>query len=58
MSIKKQTPSLSNLYTIYEEVPESFPDETNVDSFFHHKILDIALINNRIFRVGKGSNQK
>ena len=32
MSIKKQIPSLSKLYIIYEEVPESFLDETDVDS--------------------------
>ena len=58
MSIKKQIPSLSKLYTIYEEVPESFLDETDVDSYFHHNILDIALIDNRIVRVSKGSTKK
>ena len=56
MSIKKQIPSLSKLYTIYKEVTESFLDETDVDSYFYHNILDIALIDNRIFRVSKGSN--
>ena len=34
MSVKKQIPSLSNFYTNYEEVPESFSDETDVDSSF------------------------
>ena len=58
MSVKKQISSLSSLYTFYEEVPESFSDETDVDSFFYHKILDIALIDNRIVRVGKCSNKK
>ena len=58
MSIKKQIPSLSIFYTIYEEVPESFSDETDVDSYFYHKILDTALIDNRNGRVGKGSNKK
>ena len=58
MSIKKQIQSLSKLYKIYEEVPESFLDETDVDSYFHHDILDIAMIDNRIVRVSKGSNQK
>ena len=58
MSIKKQFQSLSKLYTIYEEVPESFSDETDVDSYFYHSILDIALIHNRIVRVSKGSNKK
>ena len=58
MSVKKQILSLSKLYTIYEEVPESFWDETDVDSYFYHNILDIALIDNQIVRVGKGSNNE
>ena len=58
MSIKKQIPSLSKLYTIYEEVPESILDETDVDSYFYHNILDHALIDNQIVRVSKGSNKK
>ena len=33
-------------------------DETDVDSSFHHNILDIALIDNRIVRVSKVSNKK
>ena len=58
MSLKKQISSLSKLYTYYGEVPESFLDETDVDSYFYHYILDIALIDNRIVRVSKGSNKK
>ena len=58
MSKKKQIPSLSKLYTNYEEVPASFLDETDVVSYFHHNILDIALIDNRIVRVSKRSNKK
>ena len=58
MSIKKQIPNLGIFYTIYEEVPESFLDETDVDSYFDHNILDIALIDNRIVRVSKGSKKK
>ena len=58
MSVKKQIWSSSNLYTSYEEVPESFLVETDVDSYFHHNILDIALIDNRIARVSKRSNKK
>ena len=57
MSVKKQIPSLSKLYTICEEVPESFLDETDVDSYFYHFILDIALIDNRIVRVSQGSKK-
>ncbi len=58
MSVAKQIPSLSKLYTSHEEVPEGFLDETDDDSDSYHCILDIALIDNRIVRVSKGSNQK
>ena len=58
MSVKKQFSSLNKLHTIHEEVLESFLDETDVDSYFYHNILDIALIDNRIVRVSKGSNKK
>ena len=58
MTLKKQITSLSNLYTISKEVPESFLDETDVDSYFYHKTLDIALIDNWIVPVSKGSNKK
>ena len=34
-----------------------FLDETDVDSSFHRNMLDIALIDNRIVRVCKGSNK-
>ena len=58
MSIKKQIPCLSKLYTNYERVPEIFLDETNVDTFFYNYMLDnIALIDDRIVRVSKGSNK-
>ena len=57
MPVKKQIPSLSKLYTVYEEIAEIFFDETDVDSYFYHKILDIALIHNRILRVSKGSKK-
>ena len=58
MSVKKQIPSFSKKYTIYDDVPESFLDEPDVDSYFYHNILDLALIDNRIARVSKGSNKK
>ena len=57
MSRKKQIPSLGKLYTIYEEIPKCFLDEIAVDSYFYHKILDIALIINRIVRFRKISNK-
>ena len=43
---------------IYEEAPESFLDETDVNTYFCHNIFDFALIDNRIIRVRKGSNKK
>ena len=58
MSIKKQIPSQRKLCTNYEQLHESFLDETDVDRCFYHNILDIALVDNRIVRVSKGSNQK
>ena len=35
-SVKKQIHRASKLYSIYEEVPESFSDETDINSFFYH----------------------
>ena len=58
MSIQKQVPSLSKLYTINEEVSESFLDETDVDSYYYRNVLDMALIDNRSVQVSKGSNKK
>ena len=58
MSIRKQIPSLSKLYTLYKEVPEIVLDETDVDSYFYLNIMHIALIDNRMVRVSKSSNKK
>ena len=58
MSTKKQISSLCKLYSIYEENPEDFLDETNVDSYFYHNILDISQSHHRLVRVSKGSNKK
>ena len=58
MSTKKQISSLCKLYSVYEEIPEEFLDETDVDSYFFHNILDISQFHNRIVRVSKGSNKK
>ena len=57
MSVKNQIHSLSKLYTLYEEVPESFLDETDVDSYFYHNILDISQTGTRLVRLSKGSNK-
>ena len=58
MSTKKQISSLCKLYSVYEEIPEEFLDETDVDSYFSHNILIISQSHHRIFRVSKGSNKK
>ena len=58
MSVKKQIPSLCKLYSVYEEIPEEFLDETDVYSFFYHNIFDISQSQHRIVRVSWGSNKK
>ena len=58
MSTKKQISSLCKLFSVYEEIPEDFLDETDVDSYFYHNILDISQSHNRIVRLSKGSNKK
>ena len=58
MSTKKQISSLCKLYSIYEEIPEEFFDETDLDIYFYHNILDFSQSHNRIVRVSKGSNKK
>ena len=58
MSTKKQISSLCKLYSIYEEIPGDVLDETDVDNYFFHNILNISLSHNRIVRVSKGSNKK
>ena len=37
MSTKKQISSWCKLYSVYEEIPEEFLDETDVDSYFFTK---------------------
>ena len=58
MSVKKQIPSLCKLYSFYEEIPEEFLDEIDVDSCFYHNIFDIDQSQQRIVRVSRGSNKK
>ena len=58
ISTKKQISSLCKLYSIYEEIPEEFLDETDVDSYFYHKILDISQSLHRIVWFSKGSNKE
>ena len=53
-----QISSLFKFYSFYEEIPEEFLDETDVDSFFYHNILNISVSRLRIVRVSRGSNKK
>ena len=53
MSTKMQICSLCNFYAVYEEIPEELLDETDVDSYFYHNILDISQSHHRIVRVRK-----
>ena len=58
ISVKKQFPSLSELYSFYEEIPEESLDEANVYSCFYHNIVDISQFQHRIVLVSRGSNKK
>ena len=58
ISVKKQIPSLRKLYSLYEDLPEEFSDETDVDSYFYHNIFDISQSQHRIVRVSRGSNKR
>ena len=58
MSTKKKISSLCKLFSKYEEILEDFLEETDVDSYFYHIILDISQSHHRIVRVSKGSNKK
>ena len=57
MCVKKQFPSLCKLYSCYEEIPDDFLDETDVDSYFYHKNVDISQSQHRIVRVSRGSKK-
>ena len=58
MSTKKQISGLRKLYSICEEKPEEFLDDTDMNSYFYHNILDISQSHHRIVRVSKGSHKK
>ena len=58
MSTKKQISSWCKLYSVYEEIPEEFLDETDVDGYFHRNKLDLSQSHHRIFRDSKRSNKK
>ena len=55
MPITNQLPTLSKLYSIYEEIPEDLLDEADIDYFYH--ILNITKKENRLVRLSKTSNK-
>ena len=57
MPIKNQLPTLSKLYSIYEEIPEDLLDEADIDSYFYHAILNITKKENRLVRLSRTSNK-
>ena len=58
MSTRKKVSSLCKLFSVYEEIPEEFLDQTDVDSYIFHNILNISHSHHRIVRVSKRSNKK
>ena len=58
MSVKKQIPGLLKLCSFYDELPEEFLDEINVDSCFYQNIFDFSLSQQRRVQVSRGSNKK
>ena len=57
-SVKKQISRLCKLYSFHEKTPEDFLDETDVDSYFYHNVLDISQPQHRLIRVRKGSKKE
>ena len=53
-----QIPSLCKIYSFYEDIPQEFLDETDVDSYFYHNIFDNSQSQHRIVRVSRCSNKK
>ena len=58
MSTKKQISSWCKRYSVYEEIPEEFLEETDVVSYFYHHFLGISEFHHRIVRNSRGSNKK
>ena len=58
MSTKRQISTLCKLFSVYKEIPKDFLDETDLDSYFFHNILDLSQSHHRIVRVSKGYNRK
>ena len=55
---KAKISRLCKLYSVYEGTPREFLDETDVDSYFYHNILDISQSHYRKIQLNKGPNKK
>ena len=58
MSVKKEIHRLCNLHLFYEEIPEKFLDETDVDSYVENNIFDFSESQHQIVWVSRGSIKK
>ena len=58
MSVKSQISTLARIYTTYEDLPDSFQDESDIDSYFYHNILDVVKKEKRLIRLSNGCNKK
>ena len=58
MSVKKQTPSLCKLSSVYEKLLQYFLNGTDIDCYFYRKFFESFLSHLRLLRVNRGSNKK
>ena len=58
MCVKEQILTLCKLSSSYEEVPEEFWDETDVNRFFLHNTFDVSQSHRLLLGVGEGSHKK
>ena len=57
MYVRKAIPSFCKFYSSYEEKPEDFLNETDVEIFFTAKILYLFQSQHRLVNVSKGSEK-
>ena len=55
---KSKLLACANFYSVYDEIREEFLDETDLDSYFYHNILDISQSHHRKLLVSQVSNKK
>ena len=55
---KSKFPVCAIFNSFYEEIPEKFLDETDLDSYFYHNNFDISQSQHQIVRISRGSYKK